>query len=183
MSPNRQLFDQDWTVHVGDDIARPRRVTAKAATANGWSDLTKEERDASGHSETVVETMGRHFQAVKLRPSSADAAWNPVDLPHDWGIKTKPAPDHPVPDDYPRVWQGHFEPGIAYYRKLFEAPELSLQERISITFDGISGFSDVWLNGLDWITALAADHRPHRAPASSGTGAERAARSCRLDRG
>ena len=103
--------------------------------------------------------MARHLQTVKLRPSSADAAWNPVDVPHDWRIKTKPAPDHPVPDDYPRVWQGHFESGIAYYRKLFEAPELSPHERIPITFDGIPGFSDVWLNGF-WIGMQPSAYSP-----------------------
>jgi hypothetical protein len=31
----RTSFDDGWSFHLGDDIAKPRRLVSKAGTANG----------------------------------------------------------------------------------------------------------------------------------------------------
>lgn len=159
MARTRTSFDSHWNIHVGDDLARPRRVLAKGGSANGWSDLTVEELKEAGRTGTIVESMGDSFQVVILRPSSNDAVWEPVDLPHDWRVSKPPAPDYPEAKDYPRVWQGFFPSGVAYYRKVFDSPTLGQGNRASITFDGIAGFSDVWLNGF-WVGQQSTNYSP-----------------------
>ncbi|KFY84764.1 hypothetical protein V500_09027 [Pseudogymnoascus sp. VKM F-4518 (FW-2643)] len=158
MLRSRTSFDTDWAIHVGNDILQPRRVLAKGGTANGWSDLTKDELEAVGGNKTNVELFGHAFQVVKLRPSKEDAAWQPVQLPHDWRISKKPAPDHPEAPDYPRSWQGFFPTGTAYYRKLFSSKGLQ-GKQTSITFDGIAGFTDIWFNGF-WVGQQCTSYSP-----------------------
>lgn len=158
MARTRTLFDDDWVVHVGDDIARPRRILAKGGTANGWSDLTEEELEAAGGKRTNIEIFGKSFQTVKARPLAKDAAWQAVQLPHDWRISQKPKPDHAVAPGYPLVWQGFFPSGVAYYRKLFSSEGLQ-DTRTSITFDGIGGFSDIWFNGF-WVGQQTTGYSP-----------------------
>jgi beta-galactosidase len=159
MPRTRISLDSDWKFHLGDDLARSRKIIAKGGTANGWSDLTQEERAAANVPETIVESMGRKFQAVKLRPSSMDAEWQAVNLPHDWRLTMKPSPDHPEADDYPRSWQGFFPSGVAYYRKLLDIAPLNEGQHATITFDGIAGFSDIWLNGF-WIGQQSTNYSP-----------------------
>lgn len=148
MARTRISLDSGWTVHVGDDLARPRKVQAKTGTANGWSDLNKEECAAGGIGQTVVESMGPNFQAVKLRPSQCDAEWQQVTVPHDWRIGLKPSKHNAESLDYPKVWQGFFPTGVAYYRKVFKSPTLDLRQHATVTFDGIAGYSDIWFNGI-----------------------------------
>jgi len=72
----------------------------------------------------------------------ADNDWKQIDLPHDWSIAGPYAPTNSVD---PR---GGFLPtGVGWYRKHFLAPKSLLGQRISIEFDGVYRYSDVWLNG------------------------------------
>ena len=137
-----------------------RRVLAKADTANGWSDLTVEERDAAGIKETIVESMGPQFQAIKTRPTLATskAQWSPVTLPNDWRIKVKPDPAHPEASDYPKSWQGFFQSGVAWYRKVFATPS-NTQAKTTITFEGVAGYSDYWFNGF-WLGQQSTGYTP-----------------------
>ncbi|KAJ9653621.1 hypothetical protein H2198_007212 [Neophaeococcomyces mojaviensis] len=159
MARTRTSFDDGWSIHVGNDIAHSRRILAKAATANGWSDLTTEEHAEAGGEKTIVEKFGETFQVVKLRPSSSDSQWRAVDLPHDWRLGQKPARDHSLPPDYPRSWQGFFPVGVAYYRKTFQYDPPPAGRRVSITFDGIAGFSDIWFNGF-WVGQQCTHYSP-----------------------
>jgi beta-galactosidase len=72
----------------------------------------------------------------------ADTAWKPINLPHDWSIAGPFAETNSVD---PR---GGFLPtGIGWYRKHFLAPESLLGKKVSIEFDGVYRYSDVWING------------------------------------
>ncbi|KAL4878064.1 glycoside hydrolase superfamily [Aspergillus karnatakaensis] len=152
-------FDDGWTFHLGDDVRTPRRLVGKAGTANGWSDLTEEEIQEHGGNRTGMEAMGPSFQAVQLRPQADDACWVEVNLPHDWRIEQVPSPDNRYPTDYPRLWHAFWPTGVAYYRKLFPASPIRPGEHVQITFDGIAGLSDVWLNGF-WIGQQTTSYTP-----------------------
>jgi beta-galactosidase len=72
----------------------------------------------------------------------ADTAWKQINLPHDWSIAGPYAQTNSAD---PR---GGFLPtGIGWYRKHFLAPKLLLGKKVSIEFDGVYRYSDVWLNG------------------------------------
>ncbi|EXK80639.1 hypothetical protein FOQG_14845 [Fusarium oxysporum f. sp. raphani 54005] len=159
MTRTRTNFDKGWQLHVGNNLDSARKLMAKAGTTNGWSDLTNEELEAAGLKQTIAESMGPYFQVIKARPSSQDADWRAVNLPHDWRFEQKPSPDHPEAADYPRTWQGFFPTGVAYYRKLFELQRSELGERCSITFGGIAGYSDIWLNGF-WLGQQSTSYSP-----------------------
>jgi beta-galactosidase len=47
---------------------------------------------------------------------------------------------------------------VAYYRKVFTWPKKQGQ-RVQITFDGVAGYSDVWLNGF-WIGQSTSSYTP-----------------------
>ncbi|KAL3470380.1 glycoside hydrolase superfamily [Aspergillus californicus] len=156
---SKALFDDGWTFHLGDDIQRPRRLVGKAGTANGWSDLTEEELEQHGGSRTGMETMGVNFQAVQLRPSNSDALWAEISLPHDWRIEQVPDRKNEYPRDYPKLWHAFWPTGVAYYRKVFPARSPLPGQHAQITFDGIAGLSDVWLNGF-WIGQQTTSYTP-----------------------
>ncbi len=72
----------------------------------------------------------------------ADSAWKEINLPHDWSIA---GPYDKTNSVDPR---GGFLPtGIGWYRKHFLAPETLRGQKISVEFDGVYRYSDVWLNG------------------------------------
>jgi beta-galactosidase len=72
----------------------------------------------------------------------ADAAWQHVDLPHDWAIAG------PFDEHAPATGSGGFLPsGVAWYRKHFTLPASSANKRIFVEFDGVMERSGVWING------------------------------------
>ncbi|MBN1491275.1 MAG: DUF4982 domain-containing protein [Phycisphaerae bacterium] len=71
-----------------------------------------------------------------------DAAWQPVDLPHDWQIAG--SFDEATPDG---VACGYLPHGIGWYRKHFTVPANLAGKRFYLDFEGVYRASDVWLNG------------------------------------
>jgi beta-galactosidase len=71
-----------------------------------------------------------------------DAAWQTLNLPHDWSIHG------PISQDAPTGGGGgYFPAGIGWYRKTFRAPQDWQGKQISIQFDGVYENSEVFLNG------------------------------------
>ena len=69
-----------------------------------------------------------------------DADWQTVNLPHDW--------QHTEPYDMTGVVShGYQRTGVGWYRRTFLLDTADAQGEISLTFDGISGVSDVYVNG------------------------------------
>ena len=84
------------------------------------------------------------------QPAFADAAWRPLDVPHDWSI------EGPFAQTNPSTGLGAWLPsGIGWYRKHFSVPENSAGRRVFIEFDGVMANSDVWINGFNL------GHRPY----------------------
>ncbi|KAL2837704.1 glycoside hydrolase superfamily [Aspergillus pseudoustus] len=156
MYRSKTSFDDGWSFHLGDDIQRPRRIIAKCFTANQLSELTEEECAFAG----VAPRNGRlSSQAVKLHEKTTAKDWKPVTTPHDWRITQVPKPDNRPYVDYPDAWQGFFPTTVGYYRKVFDFRALRDKEHVTLMFDGISGFSDVWLNGM-WLGAHSTSYLP-----------------------
>ncbi|TWT75542.1 Beta-galactosidase [Posidoniimonas polymericola] len=75
-------------------------------------------------------------------PDWDDAAWDSVDLPHDWTIAG------PFSKDNPAGGEGAFLPtGVCWYRKSFPTPADLGDRRVFVEFDGVMANSDVWING------------------------------------
>jgi beta-galactosidase len=76
-------------------------------------------------------------------PTSNDATWRKLDVPHDWSI------EGPFDEKNPAGGAGGFLPtGIGWYRKHFTLPVRYAGKRVFIEFDGIMANSDVWINGV-----------------------------------
>jgi beta-galactosidase len=156
MFRSKTSFDDGWSFHLGDDIQRPRRIIAKCFTANQLSELTEEECSRT----RVKPHNGRlSSQVVKLHEKTVEKDWVPVTTPHDWRIMQVPKPENRPYPDYPDAWQGFFPTNVGYYRKIFEFRPVQDKEHVTITFDGISGFSDVWLNGM-WLGCHSTSYLP-----------------------
>ena len=73
-------------------------------------------------------------------PLFDDAAWRPVDLPHDWSIEA----DF---DSLLASCTGYLPGGFGWYRKTFDVPGRYAGKSLSIQFDGVYCNSEVWVNG------------------------------------
>ena len=71
----------------------------------------------------------------------SDAAWRPLDLPHDWAIE----------GPFDRKFNPHDGGlpffGVAWYRKHFALPAGAKGKYFSVQFDGAMSNSTVWING------------------------------------
>ena len=77
-----------------------------------------------------------------------DAAWRPLQLPHDWSIEDLPGTSSPFnPGVVNGVSIGFTTGGTGWYRKMFQIPVLQKDKKIYIQFDGVYMNADVWLNG------------------------------------
>ena len=82
--------------------------------------------------------LGDAVEAQK--PDFNDAAWQPVNLPHDWSVYG--------PFDEKVVQGGSMgfrQRGIGWYRKTFVSPEPG--KLFTLDFGGVYTAADVWLNG------------------------------------
>lgn len=69
-----------------------------------------------------------------------DSGWDIVDLPHDYVVEGRPAPEaNPVHGSLPRE--------NAWYRRFFRLEEEDRKKRIHIEFEGICTQSRIWVNG------------------------------------
>ncbi len=74
------------------------------------------------------------------RPDLDDSGWRKLDLPHDWSV------EGPHEKSLASA-TGYLPGGIAWYRKSFEAPDLTKGRRFHIHFEGIYRNGEVFLNG------------------------------------
>jgi beta-galactosidase len=75
-------------------------------------------------------------------PSSDDASWRSLNLPHDWSIEGQFSQDNPATPG-----GGALPGGIGWYRKSFTIPETQKDKKAFIDFDGVYCNSEVWING------------------------------------
>lgn len=82
-----------------------------------------------------------------------DAAWRKVDLPHDWSIEDLPNQNEDsvrgpfLKSAVGGQFTGFTVGGIGWYRKTFTLAKNALNKNVTINFDGVYMYSDVWVNG------------------------------------
>ncbi len=74
-------------------------------------------------------------------PAFDDSGWRQVDVPHDWSIAG------PFSADY-ASGNGYAPGGIGWYRKHFKLDPAQKGRHVTIEFDGVYDFSEVWINGV-----------------------------------
>jgi beta-galactosidase len=81
-----------------------------------------------------------------------DTNWRKLSLPHDFAIERQYMDDDmhigpfvkSIPDS---LDTGYIPGGTGWYRKHFKLDKWTMKQRVSISFDGVSECSDVWING------------------------------------
>jgi beta-galactosidase len=119
-------------------------------------------------------------------PGFDDSEWRTLDVPHDWSIEDLPGA---IDQDKDAIWTEGTNPvrvgpfdayasegqistgwvvgGVGWYRKTFQAPQLSPSGKIEIRFEGVYMNAEVWLNGTllgkhpYGYTGFAFDLTPH----------------------
>lgn len=69
-----------------------------------------------------------------------DSAWQPVTLPHDWSS------DGPFSAEF-ASGNGYAPGGIGWYRKHFQLDANQKNTCVTLEFDGVYDYSEVWING------------------------------------
>ncbi|HZG78763.1 MAG TPA: beta-galactosidase GalA [Paenibacillus sp.] len=127
-------FDDGWTFYRGDI---PIRYAVKAGSTGGITDV-------AGPEEGEWLDIAYADRNVANDPS----AWEEVRLPHDWVVEGQYVND---PTLGTRAGShGYLPTGVGVYRKTFAVPADELGRRITLHFDGVTGRSNVWVNG-HWI--------------------------------
>ncbi len=120
-SPRERLsLDANWKFHLGDDWPKALRLDKAGANAGPASEKT-----------------------------FSDAAWRPVNLPHDWAIELPFDKNADMNHGYRAVGPGFETNSIGWYRRAFELPKADEGKRIYLTFDGVYRDATIFVNG--WI--------------------------------
>jgi len=69
-----------------------------------------------------------------------DSTWRQVNVPHDWSV------EGPFSADY-GSGNGYAPGGIGWYRKYFKVDADQKDRVVTIEFDGVYDYSEVWING------------------------------------
>jgi len=78
--------------------------------------------------------------ASAMMPTFDDSTWRQVNVPHDWSI------EGPFGADY-GSGNGYAPGGIGWYRKHFQLDPNQKDRVVTIEFDGVYDYSEVWING------------------------------------
>ncbi len=74
-------------------------------------------------------------------PAFDDANWCRVNVPHDWSIEGPFSPDY-------GSGNGYAPGGLGWYRKHFQLDPAQKGRDVTIEFDGVYDYSEVWINGI-----------------------------------
>ena len=80
------------------------------------------------------------FPAAAM-PAFDDSGWRHVNVPHDWSI------EGPFGADY-GSGNGFAPGGLGWYRKHFHLDPAQKGQIVTMEFDGIYDYSEVWINGM-----------------------------------
>ena len=133
MSRQIMNWNHDWKfrlVQKADDLSM--QWTADERKFLGEPPETK---DADG---LVWTKAGKCFGPAK--PDYDDAAWDTLNLPHDWSVTYSPRPEDPQRNGFLRL-------GIGWYRKTLRLVQSDRGKAILLQFDGVYRNARVFVNG------------------------------------
>jgi len=78
--------------------------------------------------------------AAAMMPAFDDAGWRKLNVPHDWSI------EGPFSAEY-GSGNGFVPGGIGWYRKHFQLDAGQKGKSVTLEFDGVYDYSEVWVNG------------------------------------
>ena len=130
----RIIFDDDWKFAFGNASSPEKDFGCGTEYFNY---LTKA---ASVHNKGPY--------SMDFEPSSWDAEWKDVTLPHDWVVGLPYSKNASHSHGYKTVGFHYPETSVGWYRKTFEIPEEDEGKRIALQFDGIFRDARVWVNGF-----------------------------------
>ena len=143
-------FDNGWKFRT--EILRDREVADSYPSSYVSA---KTERIKMG---PLAKKHDDGFTAWSFEAELSNENWEKVTLPHDYVIKG-------TPDKNLSAAAGFLKCENAYYRKHFTISEEHRGKRISLVFDGVSGHSEVYLNGC-LITRNYSSYNPFEADIS-----------------
>jgi beta-galactosidase len=118
MSPHEHLsLDANWKFHLGDD----------------WPNA-----------------LYLNKGGVNKGPAAAnfdDAAWRPLNLPHDWAVELPFDPAADANHGFKPVGPGFPATSVGWYRRTFDLPKTDSTKRIWLQFDGAFRDTTVYVNG------------------------------------
>ncbi len=83
--------------------------------------------------------FGRSDSAIVMMPAFDDAGWRTIRVPHDWSNEEPFSPNY-------SSGNGYAAGGVAWYRKHFTFEPAYQGRVITVEFDGIYDYAEVWLN-------------------------------------
>ncbi|KGE20905.1 beta-galactosidase GalA [Paenibacillus wynnii] len=128
---NKRLFDENWSFYKGD-IRIPHAV--KAGMTGGITDCG-----------SIREGEWLEIAFNDKGMGKEQLEWASLSLPHDWCVEQQYVQDESLGSRDGS--HGYLPGGIGFYRKSFELPAEAAGRKWSVTFDGVSGTSTVWVNG------------------------------------
>ena len=125
------LFDREWRFLENPPEEQPSK------TKCGTYISAKTERLKWGPGAWSHKDVHEYWSFEEELPSER---WEAVDLPHDYIVRQ-------TPDPLENKSLGFFKHPTAWYRKHFTLSEEDLEKRLTILFEGVTGVSDIYLNG------------------------------------
>ena len=86
--------------------------------------------------QSIANDTNQHAYDGFEEPSFNTAAWQPVNVPHNWDAY----------EGYRRFHHGNRH-GYAWYRKTFTVARKEQGKRYFLWFEGVGSFATVWVNG------------------------------------
>lgn len=146
-------LNYSWQFHLGELAMPPKKIAKKAYAFGGLTAGLPDE----GQNRLPISPGGEHFlkliaqgnTEIGLRnlcstdlESQLDESWCEVDLPYDWKEALA------YEDNPENLMSGSKPEGVGYYRKQFSlTQDCYKNKRVVLHFDGVTGVSDIWLNG------------------------------------
>jgi len=121
-----------WLLARAGTAAEPRDSappTASASAVRTVEDFDSDWRFSKGD-----------FPAAAM-PAFDDSNWRRVNVPHDWSIEGPFSPDL-------GSGNGYAPGGLGWYRRHFRLDPAEKGRDVTIEFDGVYDFSEVWINGV-----------------------------------
>lgn len=119
----------------------------------GWrfalGHASDESRDFQYRHDRSLVKAGEARGAAK--PDFEDAAWETVDVPHDWALELplfRSEDREIVEHSFRQIGPDFPQNSVGWYRRSFDLPESDFGKRIWVEFDGVFRDSVVWINGF-----------------------------------